>query len=76
MSMLESLERSGDAHCTYGLAKLLRKHGREDALRVCVDRGDPGADRELRQLLREHGRGAEADALLRHGLTADGRTVG
>ncbi|MEU5144860.1 hypothetical protein [Streptomyces sp. NPDC021139] len=76
VSMLEALERSGDAHCTYGLAKLLRKHRREDALRACVDRGDPGADRELRQLLREQGRSAEADALLRHGLTADGRTVG
>ncbi|MEU3840638.1 hypothetical protein AB0E88_11450 [Streptomyces sp. NPDC028635] len=76
VSLLEELADSGDSYYTYALAKLLRKYDREDALRACVDRGDRGADQELRELLKERGRGDEAAALLRRGLTADGRTAG
>ncbi|MER8027931.1 hypothetical protein ABTZ78_02995 [Streptomyces bauhiniae] len=72
LHFLRARADSGESYYTHQLAKSLSKHCREDELRERVDRGDPGALTELCELLRNRGADSEAEALMRHGLTADG----
>ncbi|EPH44928.1 tetratricopeptide repeat protein [Streptomyces aurantiacus] len=72
---LEELADSGEPYWTHRLADFLKDHGLVDALRARVDRGDAGAAWKLHDLLKEQGEDREAAALVRFGLTADGRVA-
>lgn len=65
-------EKAGEWIYPHQINDLLKRHGRADALRARIDRGDASATDCLIELLIEQGRTEEAKNLRRHGLTADG----
>jgi hypothetical protein len=72
VQLLCALADAGQEHAAKHLARLLAKNGDLDGLRARAHAGDPGAARQLVDLLIKQGRGNEAEQVCRFGLNPDG----